>query len=230
MKRLIIREALASDYDDIVCFYREHPDLHVMLRDEATVRRAIENGTFFLAIDTEATNSGRICGASAVYDVIATLATGGSVLLKEAGGSNVKVDYRGFGIHKIFHAARSLHEFILDRGGFEHYFGAIILPNEPSVKNIQRMGFQAWPDPPTGLVQDRAHYAQSEEGIAYFRLLAEELPRHAEILLAYDSRGHVSRVNPETDELEQVELILSIETIKRYKPLIEAIRTGACRE
>jgi hypothetical protein len=230
MKRLIIREALPTDYDDIVCFYQENPDQHVMLRDEQAVRGAIGNGTFFLAIDTEATNSGRICGAGAVYDVIATLGTGGSVILKEAGGSNVKEAYRGFGIHKIFHAARALHEYILDRGGFEHYFGAIVMPNDPSVKNIRKFGFQPWPDPPLSLVIERLPYAQSEEGIAYFRLFEEQLHTHADYLLKLDALGHISRKHPETGALEQVELILSIETIKRYKPILEAIRNGTFKE
>lgn len=225
MTRLIIREATAADYDDIVVFYRENPDEHVMLRNEATVRQAIENGTFFLGIDTEAFNSGRICGASAVYDVQSVLDTGGSILLKEAGGSLIKPAMRGLSLHKIFHAARGLHEFILDRQGFDHYFGAIIMPNEPSVKNIEAMGFERWPNPPAKLVEERAIYSVSEEGIAYFRLATSSLQRHAEYLLAVQNRGVVERKSSK-GEFAQFEVILSIETLKRYRPVVEQIAAG----
>ena len=36
----------------------------------------------------------------------------------------------------------------------------------------------------------------------------------------------VSRVNPDTGDLEQVELVLSIETVKRYKPEVQRIASG----
>jgi len=225
MSRLIIREATAADYDDIVAFYRENPDEHVMLRDEQAVRQAITNGTFFLAIDTEAFNSGRICAASAVYDVQSTLDTGGSILLKEAGGSLVKQSMRGLGLHKVFHAARGLHEYILDRHGFELYFGAIILPNEASVRNIRAMGFEPWENPPHKLVEERSVYAIGEEGIGYFRLRPTALQAHAKHLLAVQNRGIVEGKDA-SGGVVQFEIILSIETLKRYRPIIEQIALG----
>jgi hypothetical protein len=230
VKRFIIREALLTDYDDIVAFYEENPDPHVMLRGEPAVRSAIRNGTFFLAIDNEATNAGRIFAVSAVYDVASALDGGGTIRLKEAGGSSVKAEYRGFHIHRIFHAARSLHEFILDRGGFDEYFGAIIIPNDPSVKNIGLMGFEPWANPPRALVDERLAYATPPAEVAFFRLGIQALPLHAELLLNYLSIGHVSRVSPESGELEQVELVLSIETIKRYKPQVLKIAAGELSE
>lgn len=225
MARLIIREATAGDYEDVVCFYEENPDDHVMLRDEADVRNAISNGTFFIAIDTEADNNGRICAASAVYDVPSTLDSGGSVLLKEAGGSLTKPIMRGLGLHKIFHAARGLHEYILDRFGFDYYFGAIILPNPPSVKNIERMGFEPWTEAPKKLVEERAPYALTDEGIGFFRCKEAALQSHAKFLLDIQNVGHVVR-HGENSQTEQVEVVLSIETLKRYRPIVEIIAAG----
>lgn len=225
MARLIIREATAGDYEDVVCFYEENPDEHVMLRNEADVRNAISNGTFFIAIDTEADNNGRICAASAVYDVPSTLDSGGSVLLKEAGGSLTKPNMRGLGLHKVFHAARGLHEYILDRFGFDYYFGAIILPNPPSVTNIEKMGFEPWPEVPRRLVEERAPYALSEEGIGFFRCKEAALQTHANYLLNIQNIGHIVRRDGNSQG-EQIEVVLSIETLKRYRPVVEIIAAG----
>lgn len=159
MRRFIIREAVHLDYSDIRKFYETNPDEHVMLRSEEAVRRAIDEGVFFLALDLSKTDGDRIFAASAVYTVTAQLATGGTVVLKESGGSNVNKQYRGFGVHEVFHWARALHKFILDRGGFDVYFGAIIHPNEPSQKNLLRNGFVEWTDPPPMLTDGDARLA-----------------------------------------------------------------------
>lgn len=220
MTRFVIREALQTDLDDIVTFYQEFPDSHVMLRTEAAVRTAIRNGTFFLGIDTSATNAGRIFAASAVYDVEAILIGGGTMTLKEAGGSNVKEDRRGFGIHQIMHAARAMHEFILDRGGFHEYFGAIIVPNDPSVKNIMRMGFEKWQDVPPSLRAEREPYVGEGNNLEFYRLLPQSLPLHAKKLIETASR---SLVENRHGELKQVELVLDIETVRKYMPILERV-------
>ena len=223
MTRIIIREALSTDHDDIIGFYDEFHDDHVMLRSETVVKNAIRNGTFFLAIDINATNGGRICAASAVYDVNVELPGGGTIPLKEAGGSNVKPERRGLGIHKIMHAARAMHEFILDRGGFQEYFGAIIVPNENSVKNILRMGFEKWENVPESLRNERAPYAENGNEIAYYHLLENALPIHAKILIDAAEHGILEH---RSSTLEQAELVMDVETIRRYSPILRRVANG----
>lgn len=224
MKRIVIREAIPTDYSDIVTFYREHPDEHVMLRTPEAVTRAIENGVFFLAIDTEATNSGRICAASAVYDIEATLPSGGAISLKEAGGSNVRQEMRGFAIHKILHAARALHTYITDARGFHEYFGAIIVPNESSVKNIVRMGFVDWLDVPRSLRNERDSFATEGRKIRFFKFIPESLVASAQLILTFYNCSLLERRID--GQLEQVELVMDLELIRRYLPLLTTIADG----
>jgi hypothetical protein len=159
-----------------------------------------------------------------VYSVPAKTDAGKTIILKEAGGSLVNGDYRGLSVHKIFHCARVLHEFILDRGGFVEYFGAIICPNPPSEANIQVAGFEPWPDPPTSLVAERAPYAKEGQEIRYFRFVEKNLQTAAKKLLTYANRGKLSRdINGGHEECQ---LVLDLQLLKRYRPILEGLAKG----
>jgi hypothetical protein len=179
MKRFIVREANLFEFEDVRAFYKANPDEHVMLRAEEVVKAAISEGVFFIALDTEKEDSSRIFAASAVYSVPVRDEGGKIIILKEAGGSLVNPNYRGLSVHKIFHCARVLHEFILDRGGFAEYFGAIICPNDPSVANINQAGLEPWHDPPASLVAERAPYAKEGQEIKFFRFPEKAIARQS---------------------------------------------------
>ncbi|MDQ0466567.1 hypothetical protein QO010_004362 [Caulobacter ginsengisoli] len=226
VRRFLIREATIAEFDDLREFYERNPDEHVMFRHDDAVKKAISDGIFLIAIDTSLEDGDRIFGASAVYTVNAQRDSGGTIVLKEAGGSNVKKDYRGFGVHKVFHWARSLHKFILDRGGFEVYFGAIICPNDPSEANIAKAHFLPWDDPPSSLVTERQAYADPENGqsVKFYRLPKEALVEHAKQLLMQDKREILERrVN---DTVEQVETHLMLETLRSYRRIVENLSQG----
>ena len=228
MRRVVIREAISTDYDDIVTFYQEYPDDHVMLRTKEAVHNAITKGYFFLGIDLDATNSGRICAASAVYEIEAYSPTGGTLSLREAGGSNVKKEARGFGIHKIMHAARALHTNIFDRGGFHEYFGAILVPNPASVKNILRMGFEEWSDVPAALRADREEYVGQDQSLSFYRFPMSSLQIMARAMLnAYECPVLECRSN---ETLIQVELVLDVEVTKKYIEIVRAFSAGDLSE
>jgi len=224
MDRVVIREAIPTDYEDIEIYYREHPDPHVMLRSPEAVWRAIRSGVFFLAIDPAGKNSGRICGASAVYDIETAMLGGGAASLREAGGSNIKREARGFGIHKIFHAARALHTFALDAGGFHEYFGAILTPNIESERNIVLMGFEEWSDVPPALRLNREKFIRDDGGIKFFKLSTGALPQIARKMLEFYNKPILERrIN---GNLEQIDLVLDIEITKRYIDIVKLISDG----
>ncbi len=226
MRRFLIREATIAEFDELREFYEKNPDEHVMFRHDNAVKKAINDGVFLIAIDTSLEDGERIFGASAVYTVSAQRDTGGTITLKEAGGSNVKKDYRGFGVHKVFHWARSLHKFILDRGGFETYFGAIICPNPPSEANIVKAGFLPWDDVPASLVAERQSYADPAAGqsVQFYSLRKEALVEHAKCLLMQDKRELLERRTEAG--VEQVETHLMLETLKSYRRIIEDLSQG----
>ncbi|MGD0144061.1 MAG: hypothetical protein ABSC92_12950 [Rhizomicrobium sp.] len=222
MKRVVIREANLYEYDDIWKFYQKNPDDHVMIRAEEAVKSAIADGVFFMALDTDIISDGdRIFAVSAVYSKPYLVEGGGTVLLKEAGGSLVHPGYRGYSIHKIFHCARVLHEFILDRGGFAEYFGAIICPNDPSVSNIERAGFVPWTNPPAALCAERAPFAKEGQEIRFFRFPIEALPALAEQLLRAADQGKI--VKAEGDKIEEWQLVVDLQLLRWYRPILEGL-------
>ena len=133
-------------------------------------------------------------------------------------------DYRGFGIHPIFHSARVLHKFILEGEAFAPYFGAIICPNAPSERNIAKAGFEGWENPPKALVTERAPYAGDDQKIQYYRFPKARLVDHAQLLLGQEARGLLERRVGEN--LEQVETHLVLETLKRYRAILVRLAAG----
>ncbi|MEQ1754684.1 MAG: hypothetical protein ABL973_11185 [Micropepsaceae bacterium] len=212
------------EYDDIRRFYEENPDEHVMFRGEEVVKRAISSGVFFLALDTDKDSTNRIFGASAVYDVPCQDDKGGSLLLKEAGGSLVAPSYRGFGIHKVFHHLRMLHEQVLDKNGCDAHFGAIICPNKESESNILKAGFEPWHEVPAALVNERAPFAKEGQEIRFFKFNKDNIVQQAALLLKAEYRGNVSRDYNGSNEA--VPLVLDVELLKHYRPVIEQLARG----
>lgn len=225
MRRFIIQEATFTEFDSLRQFYIDNPDEHVMFRDDKAVKQAIDEGVFLIAQDTGRPLDDRIFAASAVYTVGAVDGAGSELTLKEAGGSNVAEAYRGFGVHKVFHWARSLHKFITEPDGFDHYFGAIICPNPASEANIAKAGFKPWGQPPQSLIDDRAPYAKDGQHISYFRLPYTAIQHHAQSLLMVANRGLLERKGP-NGELEQVELLLNLESLNYFRPTLERAANG----
>jgi hypothetical protein len=224
VRKFLIREAHLYEIEDIKAFYRRNPDPHVMLRNDSAIEEAINEGVFLIALDLSKEEGDRIFAASAVYTVRCAEADGTSLVLKEAGGSNVHLDYRGFGVHKIFHCIRGLHEHFLDTGGFSTYFGAIITPNNPSEKNIRRMGFEVWENPPGSLVEIRNAYCDNGQKINFYKLPAASLPTMARTLIADSVRGSLTKSS--NGDYETVELELRVELFKRYKSLLEKVASN----
>lgn len=224
-RRFVVREAALHEFDDIRKFYEKYPDPHVMLRSEDAVKHAIREGIFVLAIDTSKSDEDRIFGASAVYTIYADRDSGSKIALKEAGSSNVVKEYRGFRLHPIFHWSRALHEFLLDRNGFETYFGAIISPNEISEKNIKKACFTEWASPPPSLVRERMPLAPENHEIKYYRLDPKELVNHAKWLLTAEARGVVSR-DLEDGTHETVPITLDLQVLRRYRKALQQLADG----
>lgn len=220
--RLLIREAHLYELEDIRQFYKENHDPHVMLRTDADVKNAIDEGVFFLALDVDQTDGSRIVGASAVYTVEVPDDQGKPVVLKESGGSLVASTYRGYGLHKLFHSARALHKYLLDYRGFDHYFGAIICPNPNSEKNIVKAGFEAWADPPASLVSSRAGYADADQTIKFFRLPIEALSQHAKNLLEFEETGSVT--HSKTGEIAKLDM--PIQLLRLYRVIVAKMANG----
>ena len=220
--RLIIREASLHELEDIRRFYQDNHDPHVMFRADPDVKSAIDDGVFFLAIDVCKPDDKRIVGASAVYSVVVKDAAGNEIILKESGGSLVSPEYRGYGLHKIFHSARALHKFVFDRGGFDHYFGAILCPNPASEKNILKAGFTPWDNPPAGLVAAREPYEVDGMKVRYFELKPAALSDHAKNLLESAEIGSVTHAKTALI----AKLDLPIQLLRHYRLLVEKLANG----
>ena len=224
MSRFVVREASRHEFDDIRAFYEANSDGHIRQRADEVILRAIDEGVFFVAIDTSINDgANRIVAASAVYTIETTYPSGGTLLLKECGGTLVKPEYRGFSLQKIFLWVRSLHKHILDRNGFDHFFCSIRVPNEHSVKNVLSAGFQRWESPPESLIDQRTvdPVSKGKLDVEFYRLPISSLRIHAEKLLAQELRGIVERRNGKV--LDQVELHLSIEVLTRYRQIVTMI-------
>jgi hypothetical protein len=211
--RFLFREASQHEFSEIRQFYLRNPDDHVMFRAEPDVRKAIADGVFFLALDVTRSEGDRIVGASAVYTIAAPDSSGPKRLLMESGGSRVADEYKGFGLHKLFHAARALHKFINDRKGFDRYFAAIICPNDPSVRNCGTMGFTPWEDPPVSLVTAREQFAKAGQQVRYFQLSQPALVKHAQRLLECDVVG--SLTNDRTGAICKLEMAIQLLRLNR---------------
>lgn len=226
MKRIVIREANLYEYDEIRAFYEKNPDPHVMPRPEDVMKLAIADGVFLIGLDTDILVDGeRIFAVSSVYNVPARDRGKAPMLLKEAGGSLVNQKYRGYSVHKVLHCARILHMFILDRGGFDQYFGAIVCPNPASVSNIEKAGFVPWSDPPESLVADRAPFAKEGQTIQFYRFPEASLQKTAADLLTFANRGRLSRDNND-GQFEECQLVLDLQLLKWYRPILEKLAVG----
>ena len=223
MKRFIIREAELYEFKDVRRFYEEFAHEKVAERPQDVIRQTIEDGSLIVAIDTSLNESERIFGCSAAYTLEASLESGGSVTLKEAGSTLIRESHRSFGIHKVFHWARSLHEHILDRGGFDTYFSSIRCPNERSERSMARVGFEVWDNPPKSIREkkERNFVAKAGEYLQFYRLPRHVLREHARELLTIEHDRHVARIIDGKDEI--VELHFALQLTERYRHILQDI-------
>ncbi|MEO0875967.1 MAG: hypothetical protein AAFY48_15330 [Bacteroidota bacterium] len=223
-RRFILREAELFEFEDVRRFYEENQDPLVAERPSEVIRAALHDGSIIIAIDTqEDDDRKRIFGASAAYTRVVNLPTGGRAVLKEAGSSLIKKSHRGYGLHKVFHWLRSLHEHILDKGGFEEYFSAVRAPNPISERSLIRTGFEPWESAPPHLMElkQSALPDDSDATIEIFRLPLEALQTHAKELLAFELE-HVASKNGNGDT-DAVEVYLAVQILERYRPVVQAI-------
>jgi hypothetical protein len=228
LRRFIIREADRFDFDEIKKFLRDNSDDHIRQRADEDLKKAISDGIFLLAIETNKNpNNKYIFGVSTVFSIEVLDDSNKSVILKEAGSSLITEEYRGFGIHKIFHSIRILHEYITDKGGFTEYFCSIRVPNERSVENALKSGFQKWEDAPQFLQLDRNSSLRADQKIEFYRFNPDEnIAKHAESILFHDEWHTMERADKITGAVECVEIHLSVELNKKYRPLLQAIVKG----
>lgn len=224
MGRFILREANLYEYDDIKKFYDNNRDSHVMIRAEETIKCSINDGLFFIALDTSRTDGDRIFGASSIYSISIRDDNGKSIILKEAGGTLLSLEYRYFSIHKMFLCARILHEHILDRGGFSELFVSIRCPNPASESNVQKAGFVEWTDAPQQLRAERNLHLEEGQSIKLFRFQIECLSGLAKEMLFYVNRGKVSRQTEEGYQEQQI--VFDLQLCKLYRPILERLSHG----
>lgn len=220
MRRFIVREAELFEFEAVRAFYRDNAHSKVAERPKEIIEQALRDGNILVAIDTAENGRNRYIGASAAYTVVESLESGGRTTLKEAGSSLIKDTHRGFGIHKIFHWGRSLHEHILDCGGFEHYFCSIRCPNPESEGSALKTGFTEWTSPPTSLVSRKSMNLPKSEEMKFFRLPASALQVHAQRILEQELCHTVTRRN---GTKEVVELTMALQILERYRSIVTEI-------
>lgn len=168
-----LREVRLNEVDKVKEFYNHNPDRHVMPRPDDILIKAVNNGYLFAVFASNFEFRDKIVAVSGCYASIFD-----NKIYMEAGGSRISENYQGLGLHRILHFVRALTAYINEED-LSSYFGAIICPNPPSVKNIIRCGFVNWENPPEELVNERTIYAGDSETIEYFYLPKSELRTHA---------------------------------------------------
>lgn len=201
----LLEQANSKNIPNILTFYKENPDRHIMPRPEDILSLAASNGNLFLLYD----NNNEIAGVSGIYGLKID-----NNFYVEAGGSLIKEKWRGNGLHKILHYARSLTAHTIE-DRFEEYFGAIICPNPQSVGSIKNCLFEEWKSPPSKLVADRAAYAGKNEHIEFFRLPEKSMYRHASLLI--DTFNNKSFIHHN----KKINIIININIINDFLPQIE---------
>lgn len=181
------RLARAPEAPDVQRFFEKYQDRHVMPRGEEAYRLTAEGQTLFVAEVRPPHGTLEWGGISGVYHLEKD-----GLVLKEAGGSRVAPQYEGLGIHKVFHALRSVTIGVFDPS-YDAYFGAIIAPNARSEHNLRATGFAKWENPPATLTKERLPYAGPGETIEYFRLDDQEFPKMAQRLLDYLDTARILR-------------------------------------
>lgn len=153
-----------------------------MPRPDEIIESAIKDGHLFVLEDVSAIRP-IYAGISGFYPSFFD-----GNLYMEAGGSLISKFHRGYGLHKVLHYIRALTAHHKEQE-ISVYFGAIICPNEPSVRNILACEFEPWGDPPHELITQRAPYAGPGESIEYFQLNRAKLKIHAQHLLNIKQKG-----------------------------------------
>lgn len=222
-RRFILREAELYEYEDVRRFYEDNYDEKVAERPGDVIRGALKDGAIVVAIDTAEGDHNRIFGASAAYSKTTQLSSGGTISLKEAGSTLIKETHRSFGLHKVFHWVRSLHEFILDRGGFQIYFSSVRVPNERSERSMLRAGFEQWSEAPKALFDEKTNALPqgASDRIELYRLPISALQEHAQNLLALEHERVVHRTKDEKDET--IEITLAVQILERYRSVVKNI-------
>ncbi|MEM7226451.1 MAG: hypothetical protein AAF495_25995 [Pseudomonadota bacterium] len=162
--------------------------------------------------------------AGAIVGVAGTFRHGPGGIYREAGATRITLN--GFGLQRVTHYARSLHEHLLEPG-YRDYYSTVVDANEASKHNMAKVGFVDWPDPPDGLSKQRSAAVAPDKRIDFMRLPEACLSAHAKALLALLADPHLQRherADPARRETARLHVKLAI--LERARAEVERLAAG----
>ena len=137
---------------------------------------------------------------------------------REAGATRITLN--GFGLQKVTHYARSLHEHIVGPPP-DVYYATVIDSDRRSLENMEQVGFVPWTDPDPQLVSHRTAMAEPERVVDFLRLPQARLADHARALLDLEATPVLHRPDrTRPGRLEAARLTLDLEVLSRHRDSI----------
>ena len=210
------RDSAEPDFSDVRRFFlANHSDYNKARGDHVLLERIEEH--HFVIIEQ----------AGAIVGVAGTFRHGRNGVYREAGATRITLN--GFGLQKLTHYARSLHEHILEPG-YQAYYSTVLDANHPSKHNMEQVGFVDWPDPPGELVAHRGAMVAPERKVDYMRLPDGCLADHAQALLALAAKPLLSRDDrAHPGQYETARLTLKLEILERHRAEVARIAGGGAQ-
>ncbi len=161
----------------------------------------------------------------AIVGVAGTFRHGPGGIYREAGATRITLN--GFGLQRVTHYARSLHEHLLEPG-YQAYYSTVVDTNEASKHNLAKVGWVDWPDPPVQLAEHRSTMVAADRRIDFMRLPETRLAEHAKALLALAAQPQLQRhdrTHPNRQDTAHLDLKLAV--LERALPALERLATAA---
>ncbi len=209
-----IRNSIGDDFQEVKRYFLDNlSDYNVARSDDVLLERIGQRK--FVIIEQRGVG---FVGVSGTFDY------GEDGDYREAGATRITLN--GFGFQRILHYARALHEFILDYS-YAAYFGTVVDGNTRSIRNIESIGFEKWPDPDPLLVAEKAKASKPGRKVEYYRLPNARLVDHAVALLQLEANPVLQR--PDRNKpgaFETARLTLDLEILNEHHPVVEQIAGG----
>ena len=212
--QITFRDSTEADFPDVRRFFlANHSDYNKARGDLVLIERIGQH--HFVIIE----QAGQVVG------VAGTFRHGPNGIYREAGATRITLN--GFGLQKLTHYLRSLHEHLLEPG-YQAYYSTVLDANHPSKHNMAAVGFVDWPDPPAALIAHRGAIVTPARKVDFMRLPDRCLVDHAEALLALAAEPVLSRDDrAHPGRRETARLTFEIEVLARCRSEIARLAEEA---
>ena len=208
--QITLRDSVEADFPAVHRYFLEHHSAYNKARGDHLMLTRIKAHRFVI-----------IEQAGAIVGVAGTFRHGPHGIYREAGATRITLN--GFGLQKVTHYARALHEHIT-APGYRVYFGTVVDSNARSKHNMESVGFVAWPSPDQGLVKPRRCLVEADRKIDFYLLPKARLADHAKALITLAADPTLSRQDrTRPGRRETARLSLRLEILERHREAVERI-------